>query len=462
MSPVLNVKQVRVMNLSIVGGSALRSAPTPFEVRPAMYIERIHPTLGPISGDTLITVYGGNFSVEDNALVCRFGDSEVEAFILSDSSVACQSPAVSLVGRVSLHVGLPSRSLSEAGQDFLYYASPQVFNMRPSLLSVHGGESVTVIGQSFVPLKTLAVSFGGHTKVNATFLSSTMVSLVTPPQEGGETMLEISANGVDWAKTTVKARFTIPFSVTQVLPSAGPHKGGSFVTVFGSNFSSTSSFVCNFGKVSVIPLRRQDNTVVCVSPRLSESHAAGDVLPFHLHSTEQPGWPQSFDYAVLAQTHVHRLEPSSGSSLGGTFVDVFGDGFYTGSEAVCLFGDVSVAAEVFSTSWVQCVAPSHLETAVPLEISCNSGADFTFDNILYCFVEPLVVRAVIPSTGPVLGGGMVTLVGTNFRVSQEFVALFGQASPSTCSSFYSSSLMRVCLPSRAEGQVMIQVTHAHF
>ena len=72
---------------------------------------------------------------------------------------------------------------------------------------------------------------------------------------------------------------------------------------------------------------------------------------------------------------VYEVEPSKGSTAGGTTVTVMGTDLVGGREVSCLFGEKRVKGEVVNVTRVVCVAPGHEEGLVDVRLQEEGGGD---------------------------------------------------------------------------------------
>ncbi len=96
----------------------------------------------------------------------------------------------------------------------------------------------------------VTVSFGGFEGVEAHLVSSTSITVATPPGTAGDAAVTVTTpNGT----TAVSPKFQFKYgnpTVTKVTPSKGPYAGGTTVTVSGSGFAIGSSTELLFEKVA--------------------------------------------------------------------------------------------------------------------------------------------------------------------------------------------------------------------
>ena len=132
---------------------------------------------------------------------------------------------------------------------------------------------------------------------------------------------------------------------------------------------------------------------------------------------------QQFSSSGVAFTYrpaaaVSSVWPVRGASEGGTPVTVVGSGFSLAAEAEgalrCRFNATSVVAAYVSESSLVCNTTASSAGYVPVEVSTN-GHEYTASGVRFELVS-LVVRGLLPFSGPTLGGTVVTIAGA--RLSQ--------------------------------------------
>jgi hypothetical protein len=145
-----------------------------------------------------------------------------------------------------------------------------------------------------------------------------------------------------------------------------------------------------------------------------------------------------FEYRSTAS--VYSLFPTSGFVGGGTSVTVTGSNFKEveadDGGLHCRFGAVSVPAQLVSSEELVCVAPSHTQGIVSLEVTNNqvaraiggasndstaiwataaaAGTQWTDDGLTFRFTPEARVNTVSPSAGAVSGGTVLRIMGLDF------------------------------------------------
>ena len=154
------------------------------------------------------------------------------------------------------------------------------------------------------------------------------------------------------------------------------------------------------------------------------------------------------------------LSPASGPTTGGTTVAITGTDFQQGATVV--FGNVPAAKinSVTSTS-IEAVTPVHDAGNVDVTVT---NPDTRSDTLLVAFTfagspPPIggpapTISSVLPNSGPVIGGTVVTITGTDFQSGATVT--FGQ-SPAAAVVFNSATQLKATTPAHAAGPVDVIV-----
>lgn len=234
------------------------------------------------------------------------------------------------------------------------------------------------------------------------------------------------------------------FGISQLIPSFGLSKGGTTITVQGTNLQQTGMTpVCSFHFTSSVPyntsapwseatlfqtssrtfvkvaaLASSGGALICEQPPLPP-HLVGDLAVSA--SPGQASLPLSLDLTfILTDASIASVTVARSTTAGGIVVTVVGQGFSTGQGSVsgapqCRFGSLSVSGTVVSDSGIQCSVPAQSTRTVPIEISLNAQAFFSGEAELEYFPET-TLTSVSPTDFPHGGGALVTVTGSNFQV----------------------------------------------
>jgi len=140
--------------------------------------------------------------------------------------------------------------------------------------------------------------------------------------------------------------------------------------------------------------------------------------------------PESVVFSYTEPPTVSGLLPDKGFSAGGEQVTVVGSNFSFSSNLECMFGTVAVPAMYVSSSQVMCSAPQHVAGSVNVTVRSDGIMGLLgTDKIIFRFIETPTIDSIIPSAGPLSGGTMVKVLGSNFDASSVTArCLFGSIS----------------------------------
>ena len=181
-------------NENVVGSSRFEFLPSsPFA------LIGIHPTFGPVTGGTKITVTGGEFS-RTSALNCTFENTvSGRATILSSSLVLCTTPSHD-VGSTDFAIFSQTLGRSESAERFDFVKTWSVSSLSPSLIMDLVDKSVTVSGSDFIESELLRCRIGSKFSADVQFVSSNEINCKVPHVGVGNFTVEISCNGQDFSR----------------------------------------------------------------------------------------------------------------------------------------------------------------------------------------------------------------------------------------------------------------------
>jgi len=294
----------------------------------------------PTTGDTPITISGENF-LDLLTFKCRFtvNDSilDVSPLSVSQIQVICHTPPVDPNLLSSGYPTIASLSISNNGVDFSsvsgmivrYYTSPTVEHVSPSRGTINGGTVISVYGRGFSSTGGGRCMFS-DTSVQATFISSNLITCTTPRSEEPESVsLSISNNeGLNYSPPRSTFTYTNPLTISFITPLSGPETGSTLINLHGSNFgdpnSPSSSLFCDFGseyhRVSATIISNVHAT--CISP----AHSPGPTT-ISAHDGQHPVEFEDGQFYYELGVTLNSVKPSGGSEEGGTVVVIEGTNF---------------------------------------------------------------------------------------------------------------------------------------
>ena len=390
-------------------GSAIKADATP-DLIPG--VKSISPTSGPATGGTLVTITGTLLGTTKSV---TFGGVSANFTIVSSTVVTATSPPGG--GTVDVQVTNQSgMSPTGAADQFTYTGStgtpPTVTAISPTSGLVGGGTSVTITGTNFVGVSS--VSFGGVLG-NFTVVSPTQITATTPAfSTPGIVAVSVTAEGMTSAFNPAAEFTDISGSaptVTGVNPNSGSSAGGLLVTVTGSGFVGATSV--KFGTTAATSFTVNSDTQLTV---LTPANVPGtvDVTVASSLGTSTTGTSDHFTFVGGAPV-VSAVNPTSGSTAGGTSVTISGSGF-TGATSV-KFGATSATFTVNSDASITATSPAGSTGAVDVTITTPVGPSATSASDVFTYTSPPpapTVTSISPTSGAIAGGTTVTVTGTNF------------------------------------------------
>ena len=134
------------------------------------------------------------------------------------------------------------------------------------------------------------------------------------------------------------------------------------------------------------------------------------------------------------------------------------------NDTFCKWGELgATAAMVLSSTEAECLSPPnnlHLPWA-PVNLTLNNQ-NYTDDDIRFIYYNPPKIIAAEPLQGPVKGGTVVNLWGTQYEKNRDITCSFG---PNNVKAKYITKSHLVCTappaPRGEPGDVMLVVKYAH-
>ena len=264
----------------------------------------------------------------------------------------------------------------------------------------------------------------------------------------------VSNNGAE--PGTGRAGFTYESggSVSWIKPSSGPKRGGTVVTVTGSNLDSKAARTeCVFGAEAVSGSLGSDSTVVCTAPGSTQAQVT---VALRQDGALLEG---AATYGYFEAPTVEAIWPSRGSVTGGAVVSVQGANLRRDGLA-CRFGATTVTgagARLVTSTLAACIAPAYVGTEgrVIVEVSINDGIDFITNGKEFAYGAVSVVEGLKPSqVRGGQGGQMVSVFGQSFQQTAELKCRFG-LDTTTAAVYMTSTLVTCTVPVKESGAVTV-------
>ena len=437
-----------------------------FKIMPDPQVERLHPTVGPTAGGTLVAVSGTNLNANAS---CVFGTSApVPAYWLGPGQLECRT-----VPHVATNVSFSLRSGAHVYRStellFSFVEPCKVLSIAPTMGPDGGGVHVVLRGSGFTPHEPV-VRFGSIV-VPGNYVDSSTIECETPRQLAGKSSarsVAASMNGQNFCENSVPFFFET-MTIHRVHPLLGPQAGGTRVQIDGSQYPARGTLQCAFGTGGYSVAERVSPTrIECVTPpgtigRISLSVIDGGAV--------RASSMEAFEYQGV--TTISAVSPNTGMTRGGTAIVVRGSHFSVRSASLsylrCRFNLTAVPAEYINATAVMCVSPPHemsrtssqpqsafIAGEVVLEVSSNI-LDFTGgSHVHFYYSDAVFVSSLTPPLGPINGQTPVNVAGSNFVASQGLACLFG--AKAAVATFHSTQHVSCMAPSHVSGAVPVRVT----
>ncbi|TCR03934.1 IPT/TIG domain-containing protein [Neorhizobium sp. JUb45] len=404
------------------------------------------PLTGPISGGTVVTITGVNFT---GATAVRFGGTLATAVtVINDTTITATAPAHA-AGLVDVSVtSATGTGLGLGLFTYLPTAVPSVLLAAPLTGPAAGGTPVTITGLNFTG--ATAVRFGGTLATAVTVVNDTTITATAPAHAAGlvdVTVTSPAGTGLGLGLYTYLP--ALPPTGIAVLPLTGPTSGGTPVTITGVNFTGVTGV--SFGGTAATSVTVvNDTTITATTP----AHAAG-IVNVSLTSPAGTGTGVSlFTYLPVAQPSVLLVAPLTGPISGNTTVTITGLNF-TGATAVSFGGTAATGVTVVNDNTITAITPAHAAGIVDVSVTSGAGTGLGLGLFTYLPTIPPSTLAVLPLTGSTAGGTPVTITGLNFTGANA--VSFG-GTPATNFQVVNNSTITATAPAHAAGLVDVNVT----
>jgi len=239
-------------------------------------------------------------------------------------------------------------------------------------------------------------------------------------------------------------------TVNDVSPSNGPTKGGTIVTVGGTNFGTGDTSVQPMVSIGGEPCQQvvwvSSTSVLCETPDGVGGHKSVIVSVGGVNSA--PNQDAVFNYNPPT---VEAIEPGHGAASGGTMVTVIGDNFGASNNnpSVTIGGRACQSVIWLSNTKIQCVSPAGIGIGDVRVFILDESSPENFGTI-FEFDAPVITK-LEPDHGPSTGGYTVTVQGTNFGTvdSKPQIKLGGKNCPSTS---WKSNTEVLCVAPSGQGE----------
>jgi len=373
-------------------------------------------TSGTTAGGTVITVNGTNLTGASGVF---FGSVPASSFIVNSASQLTAVAPPQGAGTVDVTVLTPSGTSPVSSSDHFTYSNataPAVSSLSLTSGTTAGGAVTTISGSHFTG--ATGVAFGSVPAVNFTVLSDGSIT-ATAPAEAAATVDVTVTTYSGTSATSSSDHFTysnasLP-TVSALSVSSGPATGGSPVVITGSYF--TGATTVNFGSVTTTDFAVLSDTSILVT---APAQAAGAVSVTVTSYAGNSSTSATFTYNAVSAPAVTSLSTSSGSTAGGTLIEINGSGFTNAQEVD--FGSAPLFDfTVNSDSQITALTPANFAGTIDVQVTTPAGtsAPVSADRFTYSAASAPAVSSLATSSGSTTGGTSVVITGTDLAAATD-------------------------------------------
>ncbi|MCK9408261.1 MAG: IPT/TIG domain-containing protein [Bacteroidetes bacterium] len=426
--------------LTTPGGSVTAERAYTFVSAPT--ISRVVRSAGPVSGGTMVTIFGSNLS---NASKVLFGSTPGTSLkVVGPTSVTVVTPELT-AGVVDIVLTTPAGGTATLPEAFTFVNAPTITRVMPSAGRIVGQTTVTITGTNLTD--TSVVTFGGVAGTNLTVLSSTSVTVVTPSSAAGEVDVVLTTPAGGTATLERAYSFVNTPKISKISPSQGPVAGGTLVTITGTTLTDTSEVT--FGGTAATSLTVVSPTSVTV---MTPARAAA-IVKVVLTTPAGGSVTVAGAYQFIELPIIKSISPASGPVSGKSTVTITGK--HLSDTSSVTFGEKpgTSITNVSDTS-VTVVTPENLSGVVDVVLTTPAGGTSTSIEA-YTFVDSPTITKLSRSEGPVAGRTTLTIAGTNLL--ETSAVTFG-GKEGTSLNILGATSLTVVTPAKTAGNADVVLT----
>jgi uncharacterized repeat protein (TIGR02543 family) len=379
------------------------------------------------------------------ATTYSFGANTLALF--QPSSTSCNSTAVA-PSTVTASNGASTAACSTEYP----VAPPSITSVVANSGPIAGLNTVVISGTNFIDLVANGLKFGATAIPLADYAINTFGTQITvkvPPGVLGTLDVTVqTAGGTTAISAGSKYSYVAAPTITSLSPAVGAEAGGIGVVITGTGFTNASAVTFGSGNAT--------SFTVNSSTQITANFPAGIGSTFVKVTT--PGGTSAENtastFAYTSATRVTSVSPATGSTSGGTVVEISGTNFTSSSTVV--FGSTAATNVSYNSGTGKLTATSPAGTGtVNIRVTTAGSQSATDAANQFVYTATVAVSAISVAFGPTTGGTVVEISGTNFTSSSTVV--FGTTAATNVS--YNSGTGKLTATSPAgTGTVNVRVT----
>ncbi|MFD5426552.1 IPT/TIG domain-containing protein [Streptomyces sp. NPDC127084] len=281
--------------------------------------------------------------------------------------------------------------------------APVVSSLNPNTGPAAGGTAVTINGSGFTGVT--AVRFG---TVPAAFMviNTSQITATSPMGSGTVNVTVVATSGTS---NGVAYTYIATPVLSSLTPGRGPTSGGNTVTLIGSALSGATAV--KFDSSPAVIIGNSSTQVTVTAP-------AGPAAPADVTVTTPGGVSNPLPYFHIAPPVISTVSPDKGPLAGGNSVTITGSNL-TLTSTVRFGAGTAAGISIDSDTEVTALAPSGSGTVAVTVTTPGGTSTNGLGDAYYTYLANPSLSSLDPSSGPSLGGTVVTITGSNLTYADE-------------------------------------------
>jgi subtilisin family serine protease len=354
-------------------------------------ISSLNPSSGPTAGGTSVVINGSGFTGLSGPAAVTFGGTNATSYLVNSQTQITAIAPPGAAGTVDVVVtGVNGASATGTADHYTYVAPPTITGLNPTSGSTAGGTSVVINGTNFVGVSGASgVVFGGVNASSYVVNSATQITATAPAHSASTVQVQVTGTGGTTANTAADDYtyvLVLPSpTITGLNPTSGTTAGGTSVVITGTNLSGATGVA--FGaSASTIFTVNSPTQITATAP----AQAAGTVDVVVTTGGGPSATGAADRYTYVAPPTITGLNPTSGTTAGGTSVVIAGTNFVgvSGANGVTFGGTDASSYVVDSATQITAMAPPHAAGAVQVQVIATGGTTANTAADDYTYLTP--------------------------------------------------------------------------
>jgi len=407
------------------------------ETRIAVGVTRISPREGRVTGGEPIAIFGSGFPA---GAIVTIGGNPLDGLTVTDTLVTGITPP-GTEGEKDIRIEAPDFGYSNLIGVFIYNPLSNVVlaGITPDNGRLAGGEKGSITGRGFLPGATVTIGDNPATDVG---VNPTLIIFTIPSGTVGAK--DVVVTNPDGQKAILRGAYTYnPFPVIRRISPGygGPLKGGTEITITGSNFMEGVIVTIGENRVYELTLFSSTELRLRTPPGMAGTKSVSVTNPDGQETVEKDG----FRYNPAPR--ISSVSPNAGPLEGGTPITITGTGFIYRPNVLIGGAEASVKMGIGSSTRITAETPPS-DAGVKDVIVVNPDGQRATMKDVFTYNDAPVITRVTPDNGRLAGGTRITIQGGGFQPGAEVRISINQGAYRAASSVevMSSSIITALTP----------------